>query len=1115
MKKLIFTFFVLLTLLADVYGTHIAGGEIYYEYLGPGAAANTDRYRITLRLFKDCNTGGADLEPTAKIRIFRTIDNSVFFENTFNRDRIETIQITPSAYPCITNLPQVCYLVGYYIHTIDLPKLPNGYKVAFTRCCRVNGIINVTPNFNVGNLFTATIPGTETINNSPNSSPQFVVKDTAVVCGGNNFTLDFGANDPDVADSLSYYFCPAWNGPNTQPFDPYPPFPNQWTSLVYAPPYSGTQPLGSGVNINATTGIISGIAPGWTGDPSGDKYVICVCVNEWRNGVIINTHRKDFILKITGCQPLNPAINVEPVTCDGFNVTFQNNASNPGSTTYLWTFGDPASGPLDTSFLQNPTHQYTDTGVYTVKLVVDLNGQCKDSSTRTIGVYPGVFPRFNNSAPACINIPVQFTDNSTNLYGNTIGWRWDFGDPATLADTSRLQNPSYTYSAPGTYPVSLRIDSDKGCSRDTIQNITITASIPVTIFPKDTTVCALDTLQLNASAAGIGTYSWVPAYNIIGANTANPLVFPFVPTKYKVTYNVNGCISTDSTTITPLNDLTNSITASNTNICAEDTITLTGNSNKTGNLSWQWGPVATLSDPTNKVTQAYPVTNTTYNLTTRWGNNCVANASIPIVVRPLAIPNAGPDAYKCEGQTTVQLSASGGNTYTWSPPAGLSNPNIANPVANPSVTTNYTVAVGVTGCSKLKTDTVVVTVRPLPPLTVTNDTLICNIDTLQLTGTGVGNFVWSPNYMISSTTAQNPFVSPDVPTLYKVRLTDGFGCFSDDSVYVDVKLVVTLDAGNDTAICRTDGFFLNTVSDGLRYKWTPSTYLNNDSIKNPFATPLSTIKYHVVANIGKCQSQDSVNITVVPYPNANAGPDTAVCIGFNAQLHASGGTSYIWTPATFLNNRFIADPVAISPTGSIQYIVTVTDTLGCPKPDKDTIFVTVIPKLNVDAGPRDTSVIVGQPLQLQATGATNYLWTPGTWLTSRTISNPICLPTSVNSIEYVLEGRDAAGCLATDTVRVTVFDLESGFYVPTAWTPNRDGLNDILRPICLGMRELTYFNVYNRFGQLVYSTSIIGQGWDGIFNGRGQDAATYVWKAEGVTFKGQVLRKKGYAVLIR
>jgi gliding motility-associated-like protein len=356
-------------------------------------------------------------------------------------------------------------------------------------------------------------------------------------------------------------------------------------------------------------------------------------------------------------------------------------------------------------------------------------------------------------------------------------------------------------------------------------------------------------------------------------------------------------------------------------------------------------------------------------------------------------------------------------------------------------------------------------------------------------------------------------VSPDLPTKYYVTLTDAVGCKNRDSVFVDVKAVVTMNAGPDTAICKTDGFVINLTGDALHYIWTPSTYLDDPTKKNPFTKPLTTITYHVVGNIGKCQNQDDITIKSVPYPQARANNDSTVCLGDNAQLNATGGTNYVWSPATFLNNRFIANPVSIRPTANIQYIVTVTDTLGCPKPAKDTVWVRVYPKVIADAGPRDTSIVEGEPLLLNGTGGSIYLWDPAIWLTSTNISNPVALP--LDNIEYHLLVKTPAGCEGRDSINVKVFKFDPSIYVPTAFTPNGDGVNDVLRPIVIGMKQLLYFRVFNRWGQMVFSTGDMNRGWDGRLGGKGQDPATYVWEAAGYTYKGVLIKRKGYAVLIR
>ena len=1112
MKRYLLLIFLSVVCLQDIYATHTKGGWMYYEYLGPGINDPTKlRYKIGLNLYIFCSS--TLIEPTWDFSFFNGNAPYNFIQN------ISVSAATPysvngcttaNCYPCISPIPDRCYKIINYETIVELAPSPDGYIVTKQRCCRVNSIVNLQPPSNsFGATFTIRIPGFNDGPTAPmNASPVFVFNDTAVVCGGSQFSLNFTATDAN-SDSLSYSFVSAYDGslgtspgwPNTTPADP-PPY-----NLVnYFPPYTGIRPLGNGVTINPVTGIISGIAP-----PAGE-YVVCVLVKEYRNGLYIGESRKELHLQTAFCSPLTANPNFVPITCDGFTVDFTESSSgNPN--TFLWNFGDPASGAANTSNLPNPTHTFTDTGVFNVKLVVSISGQCIDSIIKPIKVYPGFLPGFLTSPALCVNTPIQFTDTTYSRYGAVNSWRWDFGVPPPIfSDTSHLQNPVYTYTAPGTYTVELQVTNNKGCSKIYTKDIVINGNPLLSVFPPDSVYCGLDTLQLNG--VGAGNFNWTPPINIIAANTATPRVFPNVQTKYYARLtDINGCITNDSLTVTPKFDLSNAI-AGPINICEEDTVTLKGTSNYSSSITWQWTPAATAESPTNDTTRVYPIVTTTYTLRTQWGSHCIATKTHTINVKPLAIPNAGPDAFVCSGgQTFTQLNASGGISYQWTPVTGLSNPNIPNPIASPTVPTYYVVAVGVAGCPKLRTDTVFINVSAVPVFNTINDTLICDIDTLQLTTNGSGNYLWSPNYMISSTTVASPLVSPNVPTWYYVTLTDPVGCKSKDSVFVDVKDRVSLNAGADTTICQTDGFFLNTTSDALHYKWTPATYLDYDTLKHPFARPLTTITYQVVGNIGKCQSTDDVKITVIPYPPANAGPDTAICTGFSAQLNATGGSTYSWSPATFLNNSSIPNPVSVRPTANIRYIVTVRDNLGCPKPVKDTVWVRVYPTVIADAGPRDTTAVLGESVFLKATGGVTYTWNPSTWLNNSNIQNPVSLPQS--DIEYILTASNIAGCIGTDTILIKLYKIDPDMYVPTAFTPNGNGTNDVLRPILIGMKDLNYFRVYNRWGVLMFSTTEKGSGWDGRYNGKAQDPATYVWMAEGVTYKGQTRRKKGYAVLIR
>lgn len=1109
MKRYLLLLFLSIVCVQDIYATHTKGGWMYYEYLGPGTNDPSKlRYRVGLNFYVECNTTVTEGGWTFS-----------FFDGASPYTLLQDIPVNPSApviisgcvlqscYPCLSNIPNRCYQVTNYETIVELTPNPNGYIVTKQRCCRINGINNIqAPSNNIGATYTIRIPGPISFlpTAHQNSSPQFIFNDTVVVCGGSNFSMSFQATDPD-GDSLSYSFIDAYDGASSGAPSPSPAANPPYNNVPYAAPFSGTQPLGAGVTINPVTGLISGTAP------NPGIYVICVLVKEYRNGLNFAESRKELHLNVASCFPLTANPNFVPITCDGFTVDFTESSSgNPN--TFFWDFGDPASGAANTSNLPNPTHTFTDTGVFNVKLVVSISGQCTDSIIKPIRVYPGFLPGFLTSPALCVNTPIQFTDTTYSRYGAVNSWRWDFGDPATLADTSHLQNPVYTYTAPGTYTVELQVTNDKGCFKVYTKNITINGNPLLSVFPADSVYCGLDTLQLNG--VGTGTFNWTPPVNIIGANTATPRVFPNTTIKYYARLtDINGCITNDSLTVIPKFDLSNAI-AGPTTICEEDTVVLRGTANYSSSITWQWTPIATAESPTIDTTRVYPIVTTTYNLRTQWGNNCVVNKTHTINVIPLAIPNAGPDAFVCSGgQTSTQLNATGGISYQWTPVTGLNNPNIPNPIASPTIPTYYVVAVGVAGCPKLRTDTVFVDVSSVPIFNTINDTLICDIDTLQLATNGTGSYAWTPNYMISNTTIASPMVSPNIPTWYYVTLTDPVGCKSKDSVFVDVKDRVSLNAGADTTICQTDGFFLNPTSDALKYKWIPSTYLNYDTLKNPFARPLTTITYQLIGNIGKCQSTDDVTIKVVPYPPANAGPDTSICTGFSVQLNATGGSIYSWSPSSFLNNTSIPNPVSVRPTANIRYIVTVRDVLGCPKPVKDTVWVRVYPAVIADAGPSDTTAVLGEPMFLKATGGATYTWFPSTWLNNPNIQNPISLPK--DDITYILTATNIAGCIGTDTIHIKLYELDPDMYVPNAFTPDGNGTNDVLRPILIGMKDLTYFRVYNRWGVLMFSTTEKGRGWDGRYNGKAQDPAAYVWMAEGVTYKGEKKTKKGSAILIR
>jgi len=191
---------------------------------------------------------------------------------------------------------------------------------------------------------------------------------------------------------------------------------------------------------------------------------------------------------------------------------------------------------------------------------------------------------------------------------------------------------------------------------------------------------------------------------------------------------------------------------------------------------------------------------------------------------------------------------------------------------------------------------------------------------------------------------------------------------------------------------------------------------------------------------------------------------------------------------------------------------------GCPNPLLDSLHVEVMAPVIVDAG-RDTSVVVGEPLQFHASssdpGPDKFSWLPSTELNDAFIADPIAIYTlNDNVIKYMVTATTPFGCSGIGFITVKVFKTKPDIFVPNAFTPGM-AINAIFRPIPVGITSLDYFRIYNRLGQLVYSTSTIGNGWDGMLNGSPQSSGGYVWMVRGTSYTVEVITKKGTMVLVR
>ena len=779
MRKWLFYTFLLTACCQAAYAKHVKGGHIEYKYNGPGATDGTSNYTFTVTVFFSCTTTGP--KDNVYLGVFDAATNAAVISHQVETTTIRNVTKT-DINPCMSNPPTICYEIYTYVYTDDIPDNKAGYVVSVQYALRIDGIVNIHASGSSGITLTAVMPGI--INGTDyhtNSSPVFLFKDTAIICYQGPFTYQFAATDIDN-DSLSYSFGNGLDVENASGNTAtLPPSPPPYNALAYTTGYSGAAPLGNKVTINPVTGLISGTAPTYTGE-----YVVAVYVKEWRNGVLLDSIKKELQIYVYDCSLVAASLQTGYLNCKNFTFTFENESGASTVASYAWNFGVYGSS-TDTSSQPTPTFSYPDTGVYTLTLKVSTTGGCIDSATAPVKVYPGITPAFT-VAGSCYQSPFIFTDNSSVKYGSIVDWSWQFGDPTSTTDLAYTANTSYQYPSPGTATVLLTIYSSEGC-KDTVSKLVTISGKPDIVLPfTDTLICSIDSLPLLVQSTNATSYSWSPAYNIVNPLTANPIVYPKDTTVYTVTVQDKGCIDSATVTVNVLDFITVSLPA-DTTICQADSIQLQPT---TYGLNYQWTPATGLSNATVKYPMAAPLANTTYTVTANLGK-CQAKTSenIKVVAYPKAA--AGNDTTICFASAATLNGVITGSSFTWSPAGSLNTTATLEPVASPFYTTGYVLTVMDTlGCPKPVSDTVLVTVLPQIILSAGNDTSVVVGQPLQLHATSADSamlqFSWTPASWLNSTGIPDPIALITSSTvdsiLYTVTAVDNIGCRASDNIKV-------------------------------------------------------------------------------------------------------------------------------------------------------------------------------------------------------------------------------------------------------------------------------------------------------------------------------------------
>lgn len=682
-------------------------------------------------------------------------------------------------------------------------------------------------------------------------------------------------------------------------------------------------------------------------------------------------------------------------------------------------------------------------GTYTV--TYSHNTACPSSSSTTVTITN--LPNANFSyGTYCQNdvdpIPVFPPGSSSGVFTAAVGLA--FVSPVTTPGEIDL-----SASTAGTYTVTNTIAAGGGCPAAVATNTITINPIPITTV-NDQTVCAGDFATLSAN--GATTYSWS---NGTSADTLRDN--PGTTTPYTVTGTSAGCSSSATGTI-----FVNPIpitTVTDATVCAGLPATLTAG----GATSYVWSD----GSVSNSLT-ASPGSTTPYSVTgTSLG--CSSSATGTIYVNPIPLVSVNDPAI-CVGNST-NLTAVGADTYLWSDGTTV-NPK----TVSPGATASYTVTGTTLGCSA--TDVATVTITLLPVITV-NSPIICEGQSATLTASGGSVYDWE-----TGETANFITVSPLTTTTYTVG-DNTPGCSGSTIATVIVNSVPGLTV-NSATVCGGQSATL-TAAGANTYLWSTG------SAANPLiVSPANPTSYTVTGTTAAgCAGTAVATVTVNPLP-VIAVNSTSICGGLSSTLTASGATFYVWS------NGDITAVTTVFPASTTPYTVTGTDANGCVGTAIGT--VTVFPKPGAQFSTSPDPIGMFNPVVAfnnQSSADVNYwYWSfgDGDSLDNNTESPTHTYPGDTASYMATLIVHNAGFCY--DTVNhLILIGPEYSFYIPNAFTPDGDLINDTFFGKGTGILEYQLM-VFDRWGNFIFTTDDINEGWDGKANG-GVDVSqqdVYVWK---------------------
>lgn len=695
---------------------------------------------------------------------------------------------------------------------------------------------------------------------------------------------------------------------------------------------------------------------------------------------------------------------------------------------------------------------------------------CLDTTDYIPIVVKGAFPGFELTTPvACFKNPVEIIDTSKVFSGNAINtWHWDFGDGQILS-SSQGGNIFHAYTQPGIYTVKLTIDDGSVCAQSAVATKQLTVNGVKALF---------------TTSPGVVVHN----YTVLHFNNQSMAQYALGQVSYE----------------------------------------------------WDFGDGNTSLD--HSPSHSYG-TSGSYNvrlIATDLATGCSDTASttvrvellVPVVELISTTSLIGQDKACPPVQATFSFKLTEGVRYTrivWDFGDGTQLENITTPTHVYTQAGSYTITVTLyDGNDVLDTDSETVNViAPLVTLQASH-AAVCPEDPVQFSSVHAANgapFIWNmgDGNLITNTDSLLQYAYAQQGNyLASLIVKDVNGCATGVEMDIPVKVypvpVISIHATTDI-VCKDQPVQL-TASGAATYLWSPSDGLSQPDISNPTASPLTPTAYTVTGtDVNGCRNEQHTYVNVAQPFRMQQISTATICEGESVQLNAVGAHRYTWiNNVNGLSTTQTSNPVA-TPHETTSYTVVGYDIHNCYT-DTTTAFVDVKSAPILNAG-TDLEVIAGSANTLHTSGSPDIVqwkWTPSTFLNCDNCAAPVSTPLA--DISYEITARNQYNCIAKDTLNIVVTCEGSSIYIPTGFTPNNDGKNDYFQIVGQGVTKITSFQVFNRWGEVVFGARNFAPGasngrWNGRFRGMDAPAGVYIYVLQMECGPDRVFERKGTVTLLR